>query len=379
MGFKLDQTLEKANTVPTQKEGLDKWLKKEIILFGSFFNSKKKEGFYSELAILLKAGLQLREALELLSGNQKKEKLQLFYGNMVKELDSGSSFSEVLKGRREFTEYEYYSVEIGEESGNLGTILQELATFFAQKNEQRRNLISALTYPLIILCTAILVVVFMLRMVVPMFEDIFRQNNVELPTITQYIIGISNLIEQYGLAVLLAVFVLILLRKPLMRKESVRRRRDYLLLRAPYFGNFLRLVYMSQFTQAVALLTTSKVPMLNSVQMAKKMMRFYPLQDALDTMEKRILKGTSLHESLKGNKVFDHKMVSLVKVAEETNQTEYIFKKLNQQYVMEVQRKSKMLSTIMEPLIIVVIGVFVGVILVSMYLPMFKLSSVLGG
>lgn len=379
MGFKLDQTLEKANAVPSQKEGLDKWLKKEIILFGSFFNSKKKEGFYSELAILLKAGLQLREALELLSGNQKKEKLQLFYGNMVKELDSGSSFSEVLKGRREFTEYEYYSVEIGEESGNLGTILQELATFFAQKNEQRRNLISALTYPLIILCTAILVVVFMLRMVVPMFEDIFRQNNVELPTITQYIIGISNLIEQYGLAVLLAVFVLILLRKPLMRKESVRRRRDYLLLRAPYFGNFLRLVYMSQFTQAVALLTTSKVPMLNSVQMAKKMMRFYPLQDALDTMEKRILKGTSLHESLKGNKVFDHKMVSLVKVAEETNQTEYIFKKLNQQYVMEVQRKSKMLSTIMEPLIIVVIGVFVGVILVSMYLPMFKLSSVLGG
>ena len=211
------------------------------------------------------------------------------------------------------------------------------------------------------------------------FEDIFRQNNVELPTITQYIIGISNLIEQYGLAVLLMMLVLILLRKPLMRKESIRRKRDYLILRAPYFGNFLRLIYMAQFTQAVALLTTSKVPMLNSVQMAKKMMGFYPLQDALDTMEKRILKGTSLHESLKGNKVFDHKMVSLVKVAEETNQTEYIFKKLNQQYVMEVQRNSKMLSTIMEPLIIVVIGVFVGVILVSMYLPMFKLSSVLGG
>ena len=379
MGFKLDQTLEKANAAPSQKEGLDKWLKKEITLFGSFFNSKKKEGFYSELAILLKAGLQLREALELLSGNQKKEKLQLFYGDMVKELDSGLSFSEVLKRRREFTEYEYYSVEIGEESGNLGTILQELATFFAQKNEQRRNLVSALTYPLIILGTAILVVVFMLRMVVPMFEDIFRQNNVELPTITQYIIGISNLIEQYGLVLLLGVFILILLRKPLMRKESIRRRRDYLMLRAPYFGNFLRLVYMAQFTQAVALLTTSKVPMLNSVQMTKKMIGFYPLQDALDTMEQRILKGTSLHESLKGNKVFDHKMLSLVKVAEETNQTEYIFKKLNQQYVLEVQGKSKMLSTIMEPLIIVVIGVFVGVILVSMYLPMFKLSSVLGG
>lgn len=379
MGFKLDQTLEKTTTIPSQKEGLDKWLKKEITLFGSFFNSKKKESFYNELAILLKAGLQLREALELLSGNQKKEKLRLFFAQMVNELDSGLGFSEVLRKRTEFTEYEYYSVEIGEESGNLGTILQELATFYAQKNEQRRNLISALTYPLIILSTAILVVVFMLRMVVPMFEDIFKQNGVELPTITQWIIGVSNIIEHYGLIILLGVFALVLLRKPLMRREAIRRKWDYLILKVPYLGNFLRLVYMAQFTQAVALLTTSKVPMLNSVQMAKKMLQFYPLQDALTTMESRILKGTSLHQSLKGNKVFDHKIISLVKVAEETNQTEYIFKKLNQQYVIEVQQKSKMLSTIMEPIIIIVIGGFVGVILVSMYLPMFRLSSVLGG
>ncbi len=379
MGFKLDQTLERTSTVTSQKEGVNKWLKKEITFFGTFFNSKRKEGFYSELAILLKAGLQLREALDLLSGNQKKEKLQTFFENMVQELDGGMSFSEVLKKRQEFTEYEYYSVEIGEESGNLGTILQELATFFLQKNEQRRNLISALTYPLIIFCTAILVVVFMLRMVVPMFEDIFKQNGVELPTITQWIIGVSNFIESYGLVMLLGIFVLILLRKPLMRKESIKRKWDYFILKVPYLGNFLRLVYMAQFTQAVALLTTSKVPMLNSVQMAKKMLVFFPLQDALETMESKILKGTSLHQSLQGNKVFDHKMVSLVKVAEETNQTEYIFKKLNQQYVIEVQQKSKMLSTIMEPIIIVVIGVFVGVILVSMYLPMFRLSSVLGG
>ncbi|WP_421807395.1 type II secretion system F family protein [Flagellimonas sp.] len=358
---------------------MDKWLKKEITLFGSFFNSKRKEGFYSELSILLKAGLQLREALELVASNQKKEKLRLFLEGMVQELDSGLGFSEVLQQRKEFTEYEYYSVEIGEESGNLGTILQELATFFSQKNEQRRNLVNALTYPLIIFCTAILVVVFMLRMVVPMFKDIFEQNGVELPAITQYIIGVSNFIEGYGLLFLLGLAVLIVLRKSLMQKEAFKRKWDYLMLKIPYLGNFIRLVYLAQFTQAVALLTTSKVPMLNSVQMAKKMLVFFPLQDALSTMEERILKGVSLHQSLLGNQVFDHKMLSLVKVAEETNQTEYIFKKLNQQYVMEVQQKSKMLSTIMEPVIIIVIGVFVGVILVSMYLPMFRLSSVLGG
>lgn len=371
--------METKPTVHSQKQGLDKLLKKEITLFGSFFNNKRKEEFYGELAILLKAGVQLREALELLKENQKKEKFQTFYCQMVTELDKGSSFSELLKLRKEFTEYEFYSVQIGEESGNLPTIFQELASFFRQKNEQRRNLINALTYPLIILSTAILVVVFMLRMVVPMFEDIFKQNGVELPAITQWIIAASNFIKNYGLLVLFAIIILILIRKPLLKKERIKRGRDYLLLRVPYVGNFVRSVYLTQFTQAVALLTSSKVPMLNSIQLVKRMIGFTPLQDALQSMESKILKGISLHESLKGSAMFDNKMVSLIKVAEETNQTEYIFEKLHQQYAVEVQQKSKMLSTIMEPLIIVIIGIFVGVILVSMYLPMFRLSTVLGG
>jgi type IV pilus assembly protein PilC len=216
-------------------------------------------------------------------------------------------------------------------------------------------------------------------MVVPMFEDIFKQNGVDLPTITQWIITISNFIKDYGLLLLLAIVTLLLVRKPLLKKEGVKRRRDYLLLKIPYAGSFVRSVYLTQFTQAVALLTSSKVPMLNSVQLVKRMIGFIPLQDALHSMESKIMKGVSLHESLKGNTMFDNKMVSLVKVAEETNQTEYIFEKLHQQYAIEVQQKSKLLSTIMEPLIIVVIGIFVGVILVSMYLPMFKLSTVLGG
>jgi len=112
--------------------------------------------------------------------------------------------------------------------------------------------------------------------------------------------------------------------------------------------------------------------------LVKKMIDFYPLTEALTSVEKGVLAGLSLNQSMSKNKIFDNKMISLVKVAEETNQTEYIFERLNQQYAIEVKQKSKLLSTLMEPLIILVIGIFVGVILVSMYLPMFKLSSVVG-
>lgn len=379
MGFKLEQSLDTKVSRTDAKQGLEKWLQKEIVLFGTFFNNKSKEDFYGELSILLKAGVQLREALDILRENQKKEKLKTFYTQMLEALDGGKSFSQILRSLKEFTQYEYYSVQIGEESGNLTTIFHELSIFFAQKNEQRRNLVNALTYPMIILCTAILVVIFMLRMVVPMFEDIFRQNKVELPTITQWIIAVSNFIGNYGGFAIIVLIVLILLRKPIFYRESMKRKKDYVTLKLPYVGNFLRSIYLAQFTQAVALLTSSKVPLLNSIQMVKRMIRFYPLQDALDHVETRIMQGVSLHESMKEGKIFDNKITALIKVAEETNQTEYIFEKLNQQYALEVQQKSKMLSTLMEPLIIVLIGFFVGVILVSMYLPMFRLSSVLGG
>ncbi|WP_422349053.1 type II secretion system F family protein [Flagellimonas sp.] len=379
MGFKLDQTMNAKAPKTSKSDGLEQLLKKEISFFGSLFNSKKKESFYSELAVLLKAGIHLREALDLIKENQKKEKLHHFYSEMLHELDAGHSFSEILRSRKEFTEYEHYSIKIGEESGNLAKIAQELGGYFAQKNEQRRNLLNALTYPIIILATAILVVVFMLRMVVPMFEDIFKQNGVELPTITVWIISASNFIKDYGLLLIFAVLGFLIFRKPLLKNPKIKRRRDFLLLKIPFVGEFIKMVYMSQFAQTTALLTSSKVPMLNSIQMVKKMITFTPLQEALGSMEKKIMKGISLHESIRGNKLFDNRMASLVKVAEETNQTEYIFDKLSQQYAREVQQKSKMLSTIMEPLIIVVIGFFVGVILVSMYLPMFRLSSVLGG
>ncbi len=377
MGFKLENTVDLTEKAP-KKEGLQKLLQQEITLFGKSFGSKKKEDLYTELAVLLKAGIPLREGLSLIADNQKKEKMQQFYSAMLDDLVAGTSLSEVFEQREEFSEYEYYSIKIGEETGTLPKVCEELGNYFARKNEQRRALTNALTYPIIILITAILVVIFMLRMVVPMFEDIFRQNQVELPGITRMIIAASNGIRDYGGLILLLILALFLSRKYLLKGEGFQIKRDFFLLKIPYLGNFLKAVYLAQFTQAVALLTSSKVPVLNSIQLVRKMIKFHPLQQALAAVEVGVLQGKPLNESLKGSKMFDAKMVSLVKVAEETNQTEFIFERLNQQYAIEVQQKSKLLSTIMEPLIIVVIGIFVGIILVSMYLPMFKLSSVLG-
>jgi type IV pilus assembly protein PilC len=361
-----------------QKQSLDNILKTEIKLFGPAFKNKQKESFYIELSVLLKAGVNLKNALTIQIESENKAAIKSILENLQDAIINGSSLSKAIKAHRSFTEYEYYSLKIGEETGTLVKVAESLGQFFERKNEQRRTLITALTYPIIILCTSVLVIIFMLRYVVPMFEDIFKQNNVELPAVTKVIMNASKIIENYSLTILFISIGMILILKYLMSKLWFKSYIQHLLLRIPFIGVFINKVQMAQFTQAVALLSAAKVPILNSIQLVKNMLSFKPIQDGLDIVEKNIIKGKSLSESLAQSAYFDSKMIALVKVSEETNQTEYIFERLNLQYNTEVQQQSKLVSTVLEPLIIVFVGLFVGIILIAMYLPMFRLGSVLG-
>ncbi|UOB17900.1 type II secretion system F family protein [Abyssalbus ytuae] len=378
MSFNLDNISQSEKAAIKKDDRLASFLKKEITIFGKSFSSKKKEDFYTELSVLLKAGITLKEALSLLAENQKSKKHREFINNITSGIVMGQSFSETIEYKKDFTEYEFYSLKIGEETGTLEKVCEQLGNFYSGKNEQKRNLISALTYPVIIVATAVLIVGFMLRFVVPMFQDIFKQNQVELPAITQFIVNLSGFVKNYGWMLAILIIAFLFLKRLFAGKQWFKKYKGLLLLKIPLIGPFAKNVYLSQFTQAVSLLTSSKVPIVNSIQLVKKMIDFYPLQKALNEVEINVLKGKSLSESLKKAGLFDSKMVSLVKVAEETNQTEFIFERLNQQYSIEVRQKSKMLSTVMEPLIILFVGVIVAVILIAMYLPMFKLSNVLG-
>jgi len=376
MGFQLDSISTQKKTKSVSSD-IDKLLQKEIIVFKKPFSNKIKEDFYVELSVLLKAGVGLKEALELIENSLKKKQAKAIVGNLSQQIVSGLSLSEALQQEPHFSSYEYHSVQIGEETGTLDLVFEQLGSFYIKKNEQRRNLINALTYPIIILCTAILVVIFMLNFVVPMFQDIFKQQNVELPGITKFIIGASEFIQQHGLLLFLGFIAALISQSYFNKKEWWKRYKSKLQLKIPFFGNFIKTIYLAQFTQAVSLLTASKVPMLNSINLVRKMIDFYPLQSALQDVEENLLKGESLSSSLQQHSFFEPKMIALVKVAEETNQNEYIFQRLNDQYNNQIQQQSKLFSTVLEPLIIIVIGGLVGIILIAMYLPMFKLSSVL--
>ena len=377
MAFQLDN-IQQAQKAPEQKNSISEVLQKEITLFGKSLSNKKKEALYTELSVLLKAGVHLKEALTLRCENEKKKTVKAFLSTLIHEIMSGKTFSEAVKTNKEITTYEYYSLQIGEETGTLDKVTALLGDFFAGKNEQRRHLISALTYPVIIFSTAVLVVVFMLRFIVPMFQDIFKQHQVALPAVTKFIIALSEFLKEYGFLFIIVIVLFFVFKRVVSKKKRVAMYSDRFILKLPFIGNFIKMVYLIQVIQAMVLLASARVPIVNSIALVRKMVAFYPLHDALQQVEKNMLKGHSLSESLKQNKIFDVRMVAMIKVAEETNTTEFIFEKLYEHYAVEVRQRSKVLTTLMEPLIIVFIGILVGVILIAMYLPMFKLSSVLG-
>lgn len=378
MAFKLENTTTKKSIQQKKSGSIEDLLKKEITFFGDSFNNKKKQAFYQELAVLLKAGITFKEGLSLIVDSLKKNADKELIQSILNDVVNGKPFSEALLASRSFSEYEYYSIKIGEETGTTAQVAAELGHFFERKNEQKKIIIAALTYPSIVLSTAVLVVVFMLSYVVPMFQDIFRQNNMELPFLTQVVVKLSVFTKTFGLYFFIAFLMLIFSTRFFKENRKYKTTIHYLLIKIPVLGAFMTKVYLAQFTQAVTLLTTAKVPLLNSIQMVKKMIQFVPLQDALEKVEESILKGNSLSASLKDTPLFDNRIITLVKVAEETNQTEYVFKQLSEQFNNEVVQQSKVMTTVLEPFIILFVGVLVAVLLVAMYLPMFQLSNAIG-
>ncbi len=374
MPFQLENIQPKEKKKPSFD--IDKILKKEIS-FGASFSNKKKESLYIELYVLLNAGLTLKDALTLIAEEQKKEKHKILIAEIVKELINGKNLSDAIAYKKEFSAYEYHSLKIGEQTGTLQNVSQELGAFYKRKNEQKRIILSALSYPIVVLFTAFLAILFMLQFVVPMFADIFKQNKVELPWITKKIMAVSNAFQEYWMLFFLILIGVLILKQVVKKKDWYLKLSTLFLLKLPLIGEFIRKVKIAQFTQAITLLTGAKVPLLNGIQLTKKMIGYYPLEIALEKIESDILQGKSLHQSMNNYKIFDKKMISLIKVADETNQNESIFKRLTEQYNQEIEYQSKMISATIEPLIIVILGAIVAVILIAMYLPMFKLSTVI--
>lgn len=346
------------------------------ISFGSReLSDKKKEYLYLELSSLLRAGIDLKSSIELITSGQETEKDRQLFQTIQDRVLKGIPLSEALRQSEKFSLYEVFSLEIGEETAQLTEVLEDLARYYQNKIQQRRKVVSALTYPCIVLSTSVGAVFFMLKFVVPMFSDVFIRFGGELPWITRQILELSKLVQNAFLPFLIVVTILGGLLWYFRKSGRFRKAAAEVILRIPVVGNLVQKVYLARFCNSMRLLLSAHIPLLRAITLSRKMISYYPIESSLGQVENDILKGRSLHESLRDFKIYPAKLIMQLKIAEEGNKLDVFFGRLSEQYLKEVEYQTTTLNSVMQPVFTLLLGLVVGIIMVAMYLPMFQMSN----
>lgn len=352
---------------------------KKSFSFSNKLSDKKKSFIYKDLSTLLKAGVDFQSSLTIIRDQQQNDLAKSVIDVLLKDIVKGKGLHESMKATAQFTPYEIFSVKIGEETRKLDEILIELTKYFQRKVKLKKQIISILTYPAFILVLTFATLYFMLTYVVPLFKSVFSQFNRELPSLTKHVISLSENFNTIFVVLIVITALLFLFYRKIKNNDRFKRITTSILLKIPFFGKLIREIYLTRFCQSMALLLVSKTSLVESIDLVSKMINFYPIEQALVVVKNDIQKGTSLGESLSKFRIFDGNLVSMVKVAEQVNQLDSMFVNLANQYDDEVEHKTKTMGSIIEPMLILLIGGIVGVIMVSMYAPMFDLSEVIGG
>jgi len=351
------------------------FLNRDISFGNGQLSDKKKEEFYLEFSTLLLSGVDLKTAFDLLLLDHKNNKDGKTFHAIKEAVLKGESLSKAIQNSGRFSSYEYFSIRIGEETGKLGEVMKELGSFYKSKISQRRKIVSALTYPAIVMTTSLGAVFFMLKFVVPMFADVFTRFGGELPAITALILNISLFLDRtfwWGVLIVLGVFLFFYVNR---KKLWYRKWSSIIQLRLPLFGDIIRKIHLARFANTMRLLVSTNTPLLQSIQLVQQMTDFYPIAQSLQETEQYILQGESLHASLAKFPFYPAKTVQLIRVGEEVNRLDFFFEKISSQLTEEVEYKTSTLSSLLEPFIIIFLGLVVGLILIAMYLPMFQMSN----
>ncbi len=339
----------------------------------------RKETLFSELHSLLSSGLDFSHAFRLLIESETDKNVKAILGRLYREVIAGSSLWQAMDGCGKFSALDCGVVRIGEETGRLTESLAFLTDYYRKKIQQARMVSSAVSYPLIIMVMAIVVVIFMLAVIVPMFEQVYSRMGGELPGMTQWIISVSKRFPYYAAVIALVVIGGGVLLYMFRETPAVRSALAGIGLSMPVAGDIIRKNHQASFCKLLYLLTSSGVPLLTGIRMLRSIIRFYPYECSFDAIARGLEKGELFSSNLeKYPRLYEKKLTTLLRVGEETNRLPQMLQKQGEDLTKELEHRLRGLGNILEPALILVVGALVAVILISMYLPMFKLGGIMG-
>ena len=335
----------------------------------------KELAVYSrQLSVLIDAELPLIQGLTILAEQTKNKYFKQVIKDVRGDVEAGSTLNQAKKKfPRVFDDLYCNLVASGEQSGSLDIMLRRLSEFLEKIVRLRSQIKQAMIYPSAIVIFAVIVVIFMLWKVIPVFANIFVELGATLPSLTAFIMSLSNFVQKYILFIFAGIIALVFAFRYARRTESGRKVIDRWLLRMPLFGALLEKVGLSRVTRTLATLLSGGVPMLESLKITSSTAGNVIIEDQIMRARSLVAEGTSLTDAFKEVGHFPFMLIQMIGVGEATGTLDEMLTKLADFYDEEVEASVANLLAVMEPVLLIFVGGMVGTIVVSMYLPIFSL------
>ena len=347
--------------------------------FGGKVKDKDLTVFTRQIATMINAGLPLVQSLEVLASQQPNKQFKRILTKIREDVEGGSTFAGSLKQHPTvFTPLYMSMVEAGEAGGFLDTVLNRLAGYIEKSMTLRRKVKGAMIYPATIITVAVAVVIFLLIFVIPTFKTLFEGFGAALPLPTRIVLELSRLVKTHLLAGLGTLVGAVFGLRFYYRTEKGKKVIDSLLLRLPIIGQLIRKVSVAKFTRTLGTLVSSGVPILDGLNITARVAGNKVVEEAILKTRSSIAEGKTIADPLGASGIFPPMVVQMISVGEQTGALDSMLAKIADFYDAEVDQAVTNLTTLLEPIMIVFLGVVVGGVIIAMYLPIFKLVTVVG-
>src|SRR5271168_418596 len=352
-----------------------------IPTFGGGVDSKELAIFTRQFSVMIDAGLPLVQCLEILAGQQENKTFQKILNGVRASVEGGATLSASMKQYEKVFDPLYYNmVEAGETGGILDTILQRLSSYIEKNVKLKRAVKSAMIYPVSVMSIAASVITLLLWKVVPIFVELFNGLGVDLPLPTRIVIALSRFVGSiYGGLIVVFFVAGVIALKFWYGTPQGRFVLDTIVLKVPMVGSLLRKIAVARFTRTLGTLISSGVPILEGLDITARTSGNAVIERAIIQTRKAVEAGSSLVDPLKETEVFPGMVTQMIGVGEQTGAMDAMLQKIADFYEDEVDAAVKDLLTALEPIMIVFLGVVVGGVVISMYMPLFSLIGKLSG
>jgi type IV pilus assembly protein PilC len=351
-----------------------------IQIGGKSVKAKELAIFFRQFSVMIDAGLPLVQCLEILGNNQLNAYFKTVLLGVRTSVEGGSTLANAMKAYpKVFDELTTNMIDAGETGGILDTILQRISQYVEKAVKLRAAIKSALVYPVSVIVIALLVVGALLKFVVPIFANLFVGLGVDLPSSTRFVIDLSDFVSRFWWLIFLSIGLVVVAIKYIRTMPQGLLFTDKIMLNLPVFGQVLRKIAVARFTRTLGTLISSGVPILDGLLITARTAGNAVLETALVKVRKSVEEGRTIVDPLRESGVFPNMVTQMIGVGEATGEMDSMLQKIADFYEDEVDAATKDMLALMEPMLISFLGVAVGGIVISLYMPLFSMISKLSG